>query len=112
VVTVLFLLVLMAGLLIVCMAAVWSGTGGPPDAAATTTRSRFGAAPHASTAASASTPESLEGVLVAQMTTGEITRRQYLRAMAELAERDAKRHPMSVPSDGDSSENTTPEAEA
>jgi hypothetical protein len=42
-------------------------------------------------------PESLEGALVAQLTSGEITRPQYTRAMEKLAARDAERHPLSVP---------------
>ena len=42
-------------------------------------------------------PESLEGVLVQQLATGEITRPQYLQAMNRLAERDAERHPLRVP---------------
>lgn len=44
-------------------------------------------------------PESLEGVLVRQILSGEITRRQYARAMAGLAARDAVRHPLEVPPD-------------
>lgn len=44
-------------------------------------------------------PESIEGVLVAQLTGGAIDRRQYLRAMEFVARRDAERHPMRVPSD-------------
>ncbi|MEV4346481.1 hypothetical protein AB0J83_18600 [Actinoplanes sp. NPDC049596] len=42
-------------------------------------------------------PESLEGVLVAQLAEGEITRGQYIRAMAKLAARDDERHPLAVP---------------
>ena len=45
-------------------------------------------------------PESLEGVLVAQLGSGEITRGQYLQAMERLAARDAERHPLVVPPDG------------
>jgi hypothetical protein len=44
-------------------------------------------------------PESLEGVLVSQLVRGEISRRQYRLAMAGVADRDADRHPMSVPPD-------------
>jgi hypothetical protein len=42
-------------------------------------------------------PESLEGVLVAQMMAGEITRGQYRRAVEGLAARDDERHPMAIP---------------
>ncbi|MFC4069324.1 hypothetical protein [Actinoplanes subglobosus] len=42
-------------------------------------------------------PESLEGVLCAQLMDGEITRRQYVRSMAGIAARDEERHPLTVP---------------
>ena len=42
-------------------------------------------------------PVSLEGVLCAQLADGEISRRQYLRAMEQLAARDDERHPLAVP---------------
>ncbi|WP_143235092.1 hypothetical protein [Paractinoplanes atraurantiacus] len=42
-------------------------------------------------------PATLEGVLAAQLTSGEITRGQYQRAMAKIAERDDERHPLVVP---------------
>ncbi|WP_127509070.1 hypothetical protein [Actinoplanes solisilvae] len=42
-------------------------------------------------------PESLEGVLVAQLVADEITRGQYHRAMAKIAARDDDRHPLAVP---------------
>ena len=41
--------------------------------------------------------ESTEGLLVAQLVRGELTRLQYRRAMACLAERDESRHPMTLP---------------
>ena len=44
-------------------------------------------------------PESLEGVLVAQLGAGHISRRQYLRAMEWIAARDEQRHPLAVPPD-------------
>ncbi|MFC7530082.1 hypothetical protein [Actinoplanes sp. GCM10030250] len=43
------------------------------------------------------TPTTLEGVLVAQLLTGDISRGQYSKALARLAERDDERNPMSVP---------------
>lgn len=42
-------------------------------------------------------PETLEGVLAGQLLAGEITAEQYRRAVQGLAERDADRHPLSVP---------------
>ncbi len=44
-------------------------------------------------------PDSLEGVLTAQLLGGEISRRQYVRALERIAARDERRHPMSVPPD-------------
>jgi hypothetical protein len=44
-------------------------------------------------------PETLEGVLARQLLDGEITGVQYRRAVHKLAERDADRHPLSVPSE-------------
>lgn len=44
-------------------------------------------------------PDSLEGVLVAQLFRGEINTAQYRRAVEGLAARDEQRHPMSVPDD-------------
>ena len=43
------------------------------------------------------TPQTLEGLLTVQLVAGEITGRQYRRAMATLAARDAERHPLDVP---------------
>jgi len=42
-------------------------------------------------------PETLEGVLVAQLAAAEINQRQYVRGMEQLAARDDERHPLSVP---------------
>ena len=44
-------------------------------------------------------PGTLEGVLVRHLVDGEISGVQYRRAMRRLAERDADRHPMTVPSE-------------
>lgn len=46
-----------------------------------------------------SAPESLEGVLVSQLNSGEINRRQYVHEMEKLAARDDERHPLVVPPD-------------
>ena len=51
------------------------------------------------TATAAEKPESLEGVLVRQLLSQEISRQQYLHAIERLAERDADRRPLSVPPD-------------
>lgn len=51
----------------------------------------------AATATAAAKPETLEGVLVRQLLSQEISRQQYLHAIERLAERDADRHPLSVP---------------
>ncbi|MFC3988477.1 hypothetical protein [Actinoplanes siamensis] len=56
-------------------------------------------ADHPAPAAPARLPDSLEGVLTAQLLTGEISRSQYLRALERIAARDERRHPMSVPRD-------------
>ena len=42
-------------------------------------------------------PESLEGVLVAQLASDQITQRQYRREMERIAARDDERHPLAVP---------------
>ena len=44
-------------------------------------------------------PVTLEGALVRQLIDHEISGSQYRRAMRGLAERDAGRHPMTVPPD-------------
>lgn len=45
----------------------------------------------------AAEPESHEGALVAHLATGELTRRQYRRAMERVAARDDEHHPLTVP---------------
>lgn len=70
----------------VCATFVWPRPGDATPAAGR------GSAP-----AHAVAPESLEGVLVAQLAADEITRHQYMRAMEQLAARDDERHPLSVP---------------
>jgi hypothetical protein len=48
-------------------------------------------------------PSTLEGALVGQLLNGRISTAQYRREMGRLAERDADRHPLSVPPDASSS---------
>ena len=69
--------------------------GGPRS----TSRPEHGAGSTAASAGDVAQPESLEGVLVAQLGSEEITRGQYLRAMERVAARDAERHPLAVPPD-------------
>ncbi|RZU54618.1 hypothetical protein EV385_6569 [Krasilnikovia cinnamomea] len=85
-----FLFVMTAVLLAACVAAVWPWSEPAPG----TEDGREQPA-----AAGEARPESLEGVLVAQLRAGEITRRQYLRAMGSLAARDDVRHPLAPPPD-------------
>ncbi|GAB1640328.1 hypothetical protein [Krasilnikovia sp. MM14-A1259] len=85
-----FLFVMTAVLLAACVAAVWPWSEPSPG----TEDGRDQPEP-----AGEAPPESLEGVLVAQLRSGEITRRQYLRAMASLAARDDERHPLAPPPD-------------
>ena len=84
-------------LLTVCVALVWPRHGrSPGDLGRGARDDRF---PSGVKPLRNSWPESLEGVLARQLSIGEITRSQYLQAMSRLAERDAARHPLEVPSD-------------
>jgi hypothetical protein len=85
---ILYLLVVLT----ICVFSVWFTVDRPPVAGATGTGSESGPQQVAA-------PESLEGVLVAQLVGGEITSRQYQQAMVQLAARDDDRHPLSVPPD-------------
>lgn len=84
-VSVAFIMVMASVLAISCVFALWPRSGAAPTRAAP-------AAP-----APDAPPTSLEGVLVARLCAGEITRRQYALGMQELAARDAERHPMVPP---------------
>jgi hypothetical protein len=93
------LFLILFGLIVItiCVRSVWLGRYGswtsPIERAVP-------ASPAASAKAdgySVTRPESLEGVLVAQLMAGEITRGQYLRGVEGLAARDEKRHPLTVP---------------
>jgi hypothetical protein len=44
-------------------------------------------------------PETLEGALVRQLMTSQVTAAQYRRAMVAVAVRDAERHPVELPPD-------------
>lgn len=94
--TTIFLVLVVAG----CAGLVW------PSVHALRRAGHARAEPHrdhpawASAAIRDAAPESREGVLVAQLATGEITRRQYVRAMEKVAARDDARDPLAVPESG------------
>jgi hypothetical protein len=88
-----FMLVLTVILLAMVAATVWS-------AVTDTEAGEAGAATKDAEAVPVpATPETLEGVLARQLMDGEITGAQYRRAVHRLAQRDADRHPLSVPSE-------------
>jgi len=92
VIAMLFMAILAALLLSVCWVWILSRIGGSPGATGGPARGDSSPPP-----GEMSRPESLEGVLVRQLATSEITRQQYLQAMNRLAVRDAERHPLHVP---------------
>jgi hypothetical protein len=84
-------LLLVAGLIAACVVAGWpeirraghDATGKPTGTGAASAWHR--------------SPQTLEGVLTLELVVGEITRPQYRHAMANIAARDAERHPLEVP---------------
>jgi hypothetical protein len=84
----LFLILFVSAVVTICMVTVWSRPTEAKDPAASE--------PETSHAAE---PESLEGVLVAQLLAGDISTTQYRHAIEGLAARDEDRHPLSVPPD-------------
>jgi Na+-transporting methylmalonyl-CoA/oxaloacetate decarboxylase gamma subunit len=82
-----FLLFFILLVVTACVLTVWSRVDGPPGAVKS-------GEPEPQLV-----PVSLEGVLVAQLVEGDISRRQYARAMERIAARDDARHPMGVPPD-------------
>lgn len=84
-----FMVLLTLTLAAIVVATAWSALKDVRDPAAESADAPRPAVPES--------PESLEGVLVRQVLAGEITRAQYRRAVQKLAERDADRHPLSVP---------------
>jgi hypothetical protein len=88
--TMIFMVLLTITLAAIVVATAWSAVkDADKDAAATTTEAEAVPVP--------AVPETLEGVLARQLLEGEITGPQYRRAVQRLAERDADRHPLSVP---------------
>ncbi|MEU4428753.1 hypothetical protein AB0F81_49775 [Actinoplanes sp. NPDC024001] len=89
----LFLLFMMAAMLILAIVLLCSqpddATGAGGDGKAGTDKPDDGKA----------APTTLEGALVAQLISGEITQAQYRIAVARLAKRDDERNPMTVPKD-------------
>jgi hypothetical protein len=86
------LILLVVAAMVICWVTLWTGLGGEESADPVPAPRR--PAP----------PESLEGALVAQLTAGDIARRQYLHAMERLAARDDERHPLTVPPKAGSAE--------
>jgi hypothetical protein len=93
----LFALLLTLSLFAACAYCVWPRSGGSAGTPGSWGPFTGGAASPGTPAGPATRPDSLEGVLLAQLATGEINRRQYLRAMELLAARDNERHPLTVP---------------
>lgn len=82
------LLVVTVGLVVAAVLSLWPGHGSPSGRGEE--REDAGPSP-------AMRPSSLEGVLVEQLLSGDITRRQYLRAVEHIAARDEHRHPLNIP---------------
>jgi hypothetical protein len=91
----LFLTLFVLAVVVICFFYVWPMLDGEPENPLK--RATPGATGRQGDAAPRSRPESLEGVLTAQLMAGEITRGQYLKAVEGLAARDAERHPLTVP---------------
>jgi len=83
---------LVTGLIAACVFTFWPASGGASQSAADPGRSG-----NDTSTADRAMPESLEGALVAQLVSGQISGRQYVHAMEMLAARDDERHPLSVP---------------
>ena len=86
-----FLVLLAVTLVAMVAVTVWSAVADSGSAAADEPSEGAPRVP------AASEPETLEGVLARQLLDGEITGAQYRHAVQRLAERDADRHPLSVP---------------
>jgi hypothetical protein len=87
--TMIFMVLLTITLAAIVVATAWSAVKDADDAPATKNEAEAVPVP--------AVPETLEGVLARQLLEGEITGPQYRRAVQRLAERDADRHPLSVP---------------
>jgi len=87
-----FLILFVATVATVCLLTVWSWPNLAEDAQA-----RRDDRPAQPGPAPATKPESLEGVLVAQLMAGELSTAQYRHAIEGLAARDDDRHPLAVP---------------
>jgi len=91
-VTAMLVMLLAIGLIGACVFTVWSSLGDAPQSAANPGRSGSD-----TSTTDRARPESLEGALVAQLVSGQISGRQYVHAIEKLAARDDERHPLSVP---------------
>lgn len=88
----LFLILFGATVVTLC----WLGVSSWPGLAREAADARRQNAPEPATGPAAR-PQSLEGVLVAQLLTGEITSPQYQLAIEGIAAREDQRHPLAVP---------------
>jgi hypothetical protein len=86
-----FLALVTLAMVVFLVAAAWSALSEAK------TDDKAGSAKDSARAREVARPGTLEGVLVRQLMDGEISGPQYRRAMRRLAERDADRHPMTVP---------------
>jgi hypothetical protein len=91
VVTLLFLICMVVTLLFLAVVLLWP----QPDNSAQADGDAGTGKPDGKKAS----PTTLEGALVAQLISGEITRAQYHAAVARLAARDDERSPLTVPGD-------------
>ena len=90
------LIVVTLALIAACVGAFWPTEDDGSGAA----HRRVRAAPTSPAAdVPAAGPQTLEGILVAQLVSGQINRNQYQRAMMRLAANDDERHPFAVPPD-------------
>ena len=84
---VLMMLVLVLSVALTAWSALTDGAAGD----------KAGPAKNAGQAHEVAKPATLEGALVRQLIDAEISKVQYRHAMWQLAERDADRHPLTVP---------------
>jgi hypothetical protein len=80
-----------AGLLTMCILGIWPSGGDRSNVAPGRPEE------HADVGDAEPVATSLEGALVRQVRAGEISRRQYGRAMERIAARDDERDPLAVP---------------
>ncbi|GIF02071.1 hypothetical protein [Paractinoplanes rishiriensis] len=90
-----YLIAAVAAIILVSVLAAWAfPSAGIDDAHATAGTGKAAKRPDGEPVRK---PESLEGVLVAQLVAGTISPVQYRRAVERIAARDEERHPLTVP---------------